>query len=214
MRTSTVNKVKVSSWLLNGLLVLVVAWLIHYKSSIPTIESLIEGSADVSVPSFEETLPDLPGDPSLLVEPRCGKNDLTWLACAVYFEARNQDLPGQYFVALTVLNRVHDSRWPNTIEKVVRQGEERRNRCQYSFMCDGKSEHIKNAEAWVKAVQIAALAIKQHARGRGSTCAHSYHADYVTSERALRWFTSLSKDDRLGDHIFYCDKPLGVIASH
>lgn len=138
------------------------------------------------------------------VEARCGGDELMWLACGVYFEARNQSYEGQYWVAQSILNRVHDSRWPNTIEAVVRQGEERKHRCQYSFMCDGKPEHIVNETAWQTAVTIAIEAMEDYYEGEPVTCAHSYHATYVTNAKALAWFATLTRDEQVGEHIFFC----------
>ena len=44
------------------------------------------------------------------------------LAKNVYFEARNQPLAGQLAVISVTVNRVNDSRFPNTICGVVYQG--------------------------------------------------------------------------------------------
>lgn len=132
---------------------------------------------------------------------RC-QDEITWLACAIYFEARGESLEGQYMVALSVLARVRDRRWPNTVEKVVRQGEGRLHRCQYSFRCDGKPDRILNENAWTNALFLAADALK----GKDVTCAHSYHADYVTSKTALAYFTTLVPHEKVGAHIFYCDR--------
>ena len=80
------------------------------------------------------------------------------LANNMYHEARSQGLAGQLAVSLVVLNRVKDSRYPNTICEVVHQGPVReswktkgkdvadsernyypiRHRCQFSWYCDGK----------------------------------------------------------------------------
>lgn len=137
-------------------------------------------------------------------EAKC-EDDLTWLACAIYFEARNQEYDGQYMVAQVVLNRVEDKRWPNTIEEVVRQGEEKRNQCQFSFMCDGKPERIENRQAWEMALAVAVDAMEDYYQDVIVTCSHSYHANYVTSPKALRWFASLQSDGEVGAHEFYCD---------
>lgn len=137
--------------------------------------------------------------------PVCGGDEVSWLACAIYFEARNQSLPGQVAVAQSILNRVKNSDWPNTVEGVVRQGEERKHRCQYSFMCDGKPEQINDESAWALALFIADKVMGGH-RQAGVTCAHSYRADYVTNKAALRWFATLQTDAKIGSHIFYCSR--------
>ena len=80
------------------------------------------------------------------------------LALNVYYETRSDNLAGMYAVSDVVLNRVRDTRYPNTICEVVYQGpvreswktkkdpdlsdEERiynpvRNMCQFSWYCDG-----------------------------------------------------------------------------
>ena len=66
---------------------------------------------------------------------------LTCLAQNIYFESRDQPTVGQMAVASVVLNRVHDSRYPNTICGVVKQGPTYswkkdfpvRHRCQFSW---------------------------------------------------------------------------------
>ena len=47
---------------------------------------------------------------------------LTCLAVTVYHEARGEPLVGQLAVATTVINRVHDSRWPSTICDTIKEG--------------------------------------------------------------------------------------------
>jgi len=129
------------------------------------------------------------------------------LAYAVYHEARSQSFGGQYKVAEAVLNRVADPRWPKTIEAVVRQDEDKLHRCQFSFMCDG-SKHprpIKDKLAWETAVLVAEVALEADYLKVKTSCAHSYHADYVTNKKALRWFATLDREAKVGRHIFYCD---------
>jgi len=172
-----------------------------------TIDGLIDNYVDLDQPEMEkeEQIP-VKQLPKSSGTPKCGGNEFMWLVCAVYFEARNQSDEGQYWVAQVILNRVHDRRWPNSIEGVVRQGEEKKNRCQFSFMCDGKVENIKNKTAWLKANDIVVTAMEDFYQDMKVTCAHSYRADYVTSKKALRWFASLKKDEQVDSHIFYCDK--------
>lgn len=140
------------------------------------------------------------------VQAQCGGDELLWLACGIYFEARSESIEGQYWVANVILNRMENPRWPNTIEGVLRQGETRRNRCQFSFMCDGQPEHISNKKAWQTALQIATVAMEDFYQDVRVTCAHSYHAEYVTSKPALKWFATLQADEQVDTHIFYCDK--------
>ena len=48
--------------------------------------------------------------------------ELYCLAQNIYFEAKSEPLAGQYAVADVVLNRVQDTRYPNTICEVVKEG--------------------------------------------------------------------------------------------
>lgn len=225
MRTSTLSYGRVIAHVTGNTMNVVVAGLLiagvitvrermmwrwdHPNDSL-TIEQVIE--SDVQGESHEAETPD----PSTLsfVE-RVGEVDAMpttaipadeeWLAKAIYFEARNEPTEGQAAVAKVVLNRLDDPRWPKSIKAVVSEGETKRNRCQFSFMCDGKPEHIKDKKAWKRALHIASEVLSNWRSGEDMGCAHSYRADYVTSTSALRWFATLRKEKQEGRHIFYCD---------
>ena len=68
------------------------------------------------------------------------------MALNVYYEARGSNLADRAAVADVVLNRVNDSRYPDTVCGVVKQGLQnadgsmRRNKCQFSWYCDGKAD--------------------------------------------------------------------------
>ena len=64
------------------------------------------------------------------------------LANAIYFEARSESLRGQAAVAQVVLNRVRNPAYPNSICGVVYQNDNWRNRCQFSFACDGIKDRV------------------------------------------------------------------------
>jgi spore germination cell wall hydrolase CwlJ-like protein len=127
------------------------------------------------------------------------------LAQNIYYEARGSNLADQAAVADVVLNRVKDTRYPNTVCEVVKQGEKhangqmKRNRCQFSWYCDGKSDYPTNREAWAKAQETAymILYLDQY-RGITEGATH-YHADYVKP----RWARQLSLVGRIGDHVYY-----------
>ena len=72
-------------------------------------------------------------------------SEIYCMAEAIYFEARNQNLIGQIAVAIVVRNRMRDKRYPSTACDVVRDGYYRRghpvrDKCQFSYWCDGKPE--------------------------------------------------------------------------
>lgn len=129
------------------------------------------------------------------------------LALNVYYEARSDNMAGKYAVADTVLNRVADSRYPNTICDVVQQGklgdppgsEVRRHQCQFSWYCDGKSDNPADNESWQKA-QIVAYNMLNYRKFRGITEGSThYHATYVSPS----WVDSLELIGTIGQHIFY-----------
>ena len=127
------------------------------------------------------------------------------LAQNVYYEARGSNRADRIAVADVVLNRVQDTRYPDTICEVVKQGRQHangqmvRNMCQFSWYCDGKSDWPTNLDAWVDAQQIAYMMIV-HNDGRGLTeGATHYHAHYVGPE----WARDLQLVGRIGVHIFY-----------
>lgn len=128
------------------------------------------------------------------------------LALNVYYEARSDNMAGKYAVADVVLNRVQDERYPNTICDVVQQGkmgtvggEVRRNQCQFSWYCDGKSDNPQDEDSWQQA-QIVAYNIINHRKFRGiSEGATHYHATYVSPV----WIDTLELVGTIGQHIFY-----------
>ena len=138
------------------------------------------------------------------------KKQLTCLAKNIYFEARNEPFAGQFAVALVTLNRVNDSAFPNTICKVVYQGIHtadgfpKRNRCQFSWYCDGNSDEVRNLKSYDKTQKIANLAMLQYSKMKSEGLDFTEGARYYhTYEISPRWSTSFPKVGRIGDHIFY-----------
>ena len=134
------------------------------------------------------------------------------LADNVYFEARNQGTAGWSAVISVTLNRVKDKRFPNTVCEVVKQGPTReswkkngtyypiRNRCQFSWFCDGKSDEPKEPTTYKRLLDLALVLVYDDIQivdfTEGAT---HYHADYVYPE----WRKSKTKTVEIADHIFY-----------
>ena len=139
-------------------------------------------------------------------------SEATCLAKNMYYEARNQGLAGQLAVSLVVMNRVKDSRYPNTVCGVVEQGPTReswkkngtfypiRNRCQFSWFCDGKSDEPKEPTTYKRLLDLALVLVYDDIQivdfTEGAT---HYHADYVYPA----WRKSKTKTVEIADHIFY-----------
>lgn len=129
--------------------------------------------------------------------------DRQCLATAVYFEARSESKRGQEAVAQVVLNRVKDERYPNSVCGVVFQNQNWRNRCQFSFACDGKPERIRDNSSWTLALNIADNQLLGYSSMPEIGTATHYHATYVNP----RWSRYLNRLERIGTHVFYALKP-------
>ena len=128
------------------------------------------------------------------------------LALNTYHEAKNQSLVGQVATAQVVMNRVADSRYPNTVCEVVKQGPKYkgsdvpvRHKCQFSWFCDGKDDTPKNEKAWRKAQDVAFLVIYDKIKLDVTEGATHYHATYVRPS----WAKTKTRTTRIEKHIFY-----------
>ena len=138
------------------------------------------------------------------------KKQLTCLAKNIYFEARNEPFAGQFAVALVTLNRVSDAAFPNTICKVVYQGIHtadgfpKRDRCQFSWYCDGNSDEVLNLKSFDKTQKIANLAMLQYSKLKSEGLDYTEGARfYHTYQISPRWSKTFPVVGRIGDHIFY-----------
>jgi spore germination cell wall hydrolase CwlJ-like protein len=123
------------------------------------------------------------------------------LATAIYFEARGEPEMGRIAVAQVVLNRVKNPAYPDTICGVVYQNKNKRNRCQFSFACDGISDRIRDKAAWAEAQALARRVINDDRNLYLASigAATHYHATYVRP----RWARTMNKMEKIGHHIFY-----------
>tara|TARA_R110002074_G_scaffold158558_5_gene315639 strand:- start:3248 stop:3913 length:666 start_codon:yes stop_codon:yes gene_type:complete len=99
----------------------------------------------------------------------------------MYFEARSDGYAGMYATTMVVLNRVDDPRYPDTICDVVRQGPTKeswktrqdpdlidaervyfpvKNRCQFSWYCDGKADEMRDEASYYLAKDIATMVLE------------------------------------------------------
>lgn len=126
--------------------------------------------------------------------------DAQWhcLTEALYFEARGEAIKGQVAVAEVILNRVDSGYFPNSVCGVVQQGTGELHRCQFSYRCDGRSEHIANQRAWDRVGKIAQLMLDGAPREL-SGGATFYHTTAVKP----RWSRVFLNTARHGVHLFY-----------
>jgi spore germination cell wall hydrolase CwlJ-like protein len=123
------------------------------------------------------------------------------LATAIYFEARGESRLGQAAVAQVILNRVASVHYPKTVCAVVYQNWRWRNRCQFSFACDGKPDVPKNLGAIECARTIARKALAGAGAGWSVGRATLYHANYVSPG----WAEKAMRVSEIGHHIFYIE---------
>lgn len=121
------------------------------------------------------------------------------LAEGVYFEARGEPRQGQVAVAQVIMNRVNHEEFPDTICGVVYQNQTWRNRCQFSFACDGVPERITEPAAWAMAEDVSRQVLEGRDLIESITESTHYHAGYVRP----RWAPRMIRLDRIGLHIFY-----------
>jgi spore germination cell wall hydrolase CwlJ-like protein len=121
------------------------------------------------------------------------------LAAGIYFEARGESVKGQAAVAQVILNRVRNPTYPNTVCGVVYQNDNWRNRCQFSFACDGIKDRVRSPKHWnvAEEIALATTAGKIWLKEVGSST--HYHATYVRPP----WAKRMRKVGKIGLHIFY-----------
>ena len=141
------------------------------------------------------------------------------LAENIYFEARNQGTAGWMAVANVTINRRNDSRFPNTICDVVYESQMEeswktrnldipdnlrkynpvKNRCQFSWYCDGIPDEIYQKQLYREILAFSeAMLAKENILDITDGATH-YHADYVLPS----WARTKKKTTEIGDHIFY-----------
>lgn len=125
---------------------------------------------------------------------------------AIYHEARSEPFIGQLAVANVILERVNLAHFPNSICEVVHAGHRWKgniikNRCAFSYFCDGKKEwYSMDKKAIDIAYDVASLAM-QGVMVFSTLGATHYHASYV----APSWSNHLERLEQIGTHIFYVD---------
>lgn len=138
------------------------------------------------------------------------------LAQNIYYEARNEDIRGQYAVASVTLNRVNDSRFPATICEVVKQTTihriSRRLVCQFSWYCEndkkGKEIPVKNKDGTInqqivdqfQVASIVAITVLGGNVEDNTNGATHFHNPFVSQPA---WRHEMTKTMRVGNHDFY-----------
>ena len=145
---------------------------------------------------------------SLSLEASDPNNEIYCLAQNIYFEAGNQPLAGKVAVSQVVINRVEHPSYPDNICDVVYQAKLRvnwknefvpiKNKCQFSWFCDGKSDDPVDSQTWLLSMHIARDVVQQKYGDITEGSTH-YHSDKVDPY----WASSLNRTVVINNHIFY-----------
>ena len=147
-------------------------------------------------------------------DPFFKNNEITCLAKNMYFEARSEGIAGVVATTQVVYNRVNSKEYPNTICEVIEQAKisqwwlkEKgiikpiKNKCQFSWFCDGYSDEPKDDKTYSELFELAEQFINGEHEGMIDITGGAlwYHADYVHP----RWANHLEVTTKVGRHIFY-----------
>ena len=132
---------------------------------------------------------------------------LMCMAVNIYHEAGNQSMIGQMAVGQVVLNRVEDSRFPDTVCEVVKEAVTYKNsnkpvrwKCQFTWFCDGKKDEPNfESKTWSAALENASILLSKTIVLDITEGATHYHATYVRPA----WAKTKTKTTRIDRHIFY-----------
>jgi N-acetylmuramoyl-L-alanine amidase len=119
--------------------------------------------------------------------------DIQAMALNMYHEARGEGPLGMLAVGWVVLNRMADKNYPSTVTAVVHQG------CQFSWVCDRRSDGPRDAGAWRAALELAAELLV-HPIPDPTRGALWYHASSVRDPGFGHRVTRVAQ---IGGHVFY-----------
>ena len=138
--------------------------------------------------------------------------EVTCMAKNIFFEAAVESTAGKLAVAHVTLNRVDSQRFPNTVCEVVYEGPHYtngsgqqypvRDRCQFSWYCDGKGDDPREgSRLWEDSQELAKyVLLRQEELPDITDGALHYHASYID---APKWAKRKKITTKIDTHIFY-----------
>ena len=144
--------------------------------------------------------------------------DAECLAKNIYFEAGVESTAGKLAVANVTINRTLNVNYPNTICGVVQEGIHYynvnkdkhfpvRDRCQFSWYCDGLLDEPREGRSWESAQELAKRVLVNHydkALIDITDGATHYHANWM--EKYPKWSHHKKVMASIDRHIFYKNK--------
>ena len=141
--------------------------------------------------------------------------EVTCMAKNIFYEAAVESTAGKLAVAHVTLNRVSSSWFPNTVCEVVYDGLHYthssgkrfpvRDRCQFSWYCDGKGDDPREgSRLWEDSQELAKyVLLRQEELPDITDGALHYHASYID---APSWTFRKKVTTKIDTHIFYKSK--------
>jgi len=138
--------------------------------------------------------------------------EVTCMAKNIFFEAAIESTAGKLAVAHVTLNRVESKYFPNTVCNVVYEGLHYthasgqefpvRDRCQFSWYCDGKGDEPREGSGlWEDSLELAKyVLLRQEELPDITDGALHYHASYI---EAPTWAKRKKITTKIDTHIFY-----------
>ena len=133
-------------------------------------------------------------------------SELECMSKNIYFEAALESTAGKMAVAQVTMNRVRSVHYPNTVCGVITQGKHYasghpvRDRCQFSWYCDGKHDEPHKGSMWKESQEVAKYVLTTLDLMDITDGATHYHADYIASPR---WAHPSRKTVEIDTHIFF-----------
>lgn len=119
-------------------------------------------------------------------------NDLSCMACVIYYEARGESRQGRFAVGAVVLNRVESGRFPKSICGVVFQ------RGQFSWINPAVRRGVKlNKAEWDSSVSIARQLLAERSQDPSNGALYFHNRRVAPSLGKHRQTTAI-----IGQHIF------------
>jgi len=126
------------------------------------------------------------------------RNETECLAKNIYFESHTESREGQLAVATVTMNRVKSGLFPHTVCGVVLDKSSKG--CQFSWVCDGKTDIVRNREDYKESIELAEEVLLSKKRSSIiSSDVLYYHADYVDPY----WAKTKKLFGKIGAHLFY-----------
>jgi len=122
---------------------------------------------------------------------------IEWLARTVWGEARGEGVEGMRAVAHVIMNRVNDSRFPDTVCGVIGEGQAE-GKCQFSYRCGKDVTDIKWPGLHVTAGETAEAVLVGEAKDP-TDGALFFHAASIPAG----WFATRDRVGNFGGNIFY-----------